>query len=309
MPKRSRKQGKKSRKGGKTKKQNMYVMKGCSKKNTRKNNKKVFSSLGNSMCVNCGPNCFCGPNCNCPHKCPGNCYLNRPIKKGGEGCGPGGCPIPPFSWAQMNAVQGGSKLKLKGKKLKGGLKYPPPNNVMKTGVILPYDKIALGSIGQIGSGNGQVGGSCGQTCGLLQSGGSFYKSGSPMPGPFVGSSWGTSVSKWPGVDGMGGNRNYLKDYDAPKNNIVVNDPALQQLTSDIDAGYKTLSSYVGGYKYKNKEKSGGGLIPQDLVNLGQDFTFNLKSAYNTLNGYNAPVNPLPYKDQLNHSLNNNKLIL
>jgi hypothetical protein len=66
---------------------------------------------------------------------------------------------------------------------------------------------------------------------------------------------------------------------------------------------------VGGYKYKNKSKSGGGLIPQDLVNLGQDFTYNLKSAYNTLNGYNAPINPLPYKDQLNHSLNNNKLIL
>jgi hypothetical protein len=307
MPKRSKKHGKKSRKGGKSRKQNVYVMKGCSK-NTRKNNKKVFSSLGNSSCANCGPNCMCGPNCNCPHKCPGNCYLNKPLKKGGAGCGPGGCPIPPFSWEQMNAVQGGAKRRRQA----GGLKYPPPDNVMKTGVILPFGKVALGSIGQIGSGL-QTGGSCGSTCGLqppVQSGGGFYKPGSPMPGPFIGKAWGPSVSKWPGVDGIGGNRNYLKDYDSPKNNIVANDPALQQLTAEIDAGYKTLSSYVGGYKYKNnREKRGGGIIPQDLVNLGQDFTYNLKSAYNALNGYKAPVNPLPYKDQLNQSLNFNRLLL
>lgn len=44
--------------------------------------------------------------------------------------------------------------------------------------------------------------------------------------------------------------------------------------------------------------SGGGLIPQDLLNLGSDISFNVKSAYNALNGYSAPVNPLPYKDQL-----------
>jgi hypothetical protein len=81
------------------------------------------------------------------------------------------------------------------------------------------------------------------------------------------------------------------------------------ITADIDAGYKTLSSMVGGYKYKNRAKKGGGIIPQDLVNLGQDFTFNLKSAYNSLNGYSAPVNPLPYKDQLPQSFNNARMLL
>ena len=49
------------------------------------------------------------------------------------------------------------------------------------------------------------------------------------------------------------------------------------------------------YKYKYK---GGGILPEDLVNLGRDFTYNLKSAYNVMNGYKAPVNPLPFKDQL-----------
>jgi hypothetical protein len=49
---------------------------------------------------------------------------------------------------------------------------------------------------------------------------------------------------------------------------------------------------------KNSISSGGGLVPQDLLNLGNDISFNVKSAYNALNGYSAPVNPLPYKDQL-----------
>jgi len=309
MPRRSKKHVKKSRQNRKPK---MYVMKGCAEKSRKNKSKKVFSSLGNSVCANCGPNCLCGPNCSCTHKCPGNCYLNKKINsKGGAGCGPNGCPIAPFSWAQMNAVQGGAKSK----NLKGGLKYNPPNNVMKTELVLPNGQNPLGSIGQVGSGFNQTGGSCGATCGLqppqIQTGGSFYKPGPPMPGPFIGNAWGTSISKWPSVDGIGGNRNFLKNYDTYNNNIVTKNPQLQQLTADIDAGYKTLSSMVGGYNYKNNKRSkkGGGLIPQDLVNLGQDFTYNLNSVYNSLNGYSAPVNPLPYKDQLSHSLNNNRILL
>ena len=77
-----------------------------------------------------------------------------------------------------------------------------------------------------------------------------------------------------------------------------------------NSGYKTLNSMVGGYRYSpkktktsslsasTKNKKGGALIPQDLINLGRDLTFNLGSAYNALNGYKAPVNPIPYKDQL-----------
>ena len=78
------------------------------------------------------------------------------------------------------------------------------------------------------------------------------------------------------------------------------------------AGYNTMNSKVGGRikgkrgrkSYKKKSIKGGGLIPQDLVNLGSNFSFNLKSAYNSLNGYKAPIDPLPYKDQLTQ---NNKI--
>jgi hypothetical protein len=114
--------------------------------------------------------------------------------KGGSGCGPNGCPIPPMSYSQINKYGGNSS--------------------------------------------------------------------------FVGKPWGTSVNEWPGVNDS---RNYLSQYDLSK------DP-----------------------------QRGGGFLPQDLVNLGRDFSFNMKSTYNALNGNNAPVNPLPYKDQLTSS---NKLYI
>jgi len=242
MSKRTRKH---NRKGRKTRKQRVVKMVGCSKKMT---------------CPRCGANCYCKPVCKCPKGCPGNCYLNRSMKKykGGSGCGSCGCPIAPLSWNQMNKY--------------GGKNFSQAN-VMQGKPIL----------------------------GIAQNGGNtFYKPSSPMPGPFTGQSWGAPVDKWPGVDGVSANRNYLSDYGS----VIKTDPALQMQLDD---------SKVGGYTYKNKKTSssslsGGGFLPQDLTNLGRDFSFNMKSAYNALNGYKAPVNPLPYKDQLNNSLSG-KLIV
>lgn len=210
----------------KTRKQKLYIMRGCSKNHKSCKNKHKIH-----------------------HKCSRTGRRTHHHLKGGVGCGAGSCPLAPLS---------------------------------------------------------QNGG-C-DTCGLIppQAGGSFFKPASPMPCPFVGSAWGTSVNNWPGVNGIVGDKNYLKGYDL-KNDIVGKDPQLQM--SMNDAGYKTLYSKVGGYKYKPKSIRGGGLIPQDLVNLGSDFTFNLKSAYNALNGYNAPVEPMPYKGQLTNLYNNGRVII
>jgi hypothetical protein len=129
-------------------------------------------------------------------------------------------------------------------------------------------------------------------------GGSFYKPPSPIPGPFVGKAWTPSVAGWPGVDGVSGNRNYLA------NNLY-------------NAGDPQTMMKLGGSK-KNKRKhhrktnpriKGGGLFPQDLINLGRDASFNFKSAYNALGGYTAPVNPSPYKDQLSGSISANRIIV
>lgn len=293
MPKKS---NKRSHKGKKTRKQKQkpIVMVGCSKKNKKsckksykKHNFLSSSKLSdNKSCPNCGPNCHCGPSCNCPHPCPGTCYLNRRSHKGGSGCGSCGCPISPMSWSKMNQF--------------GGYKGPTYTNGEPV-IISPPQKgyVPILGIAQ----NGGSCSACGQTPVVpAQSGGNFFKQIGPMPGPTVGSAWGGNINKWPGVDGIGSNRNFLKPYD------TNNDP--QQQMSMNNSGYKTLNSMVGGYRYSpkktktsslsasTKNKKGGALIPQDLINLGRDLTFNLGSAYNALNGYKAPVNPIPYKDQL-----------
>lgn len=247
------------------------------KKNSKTQKQKVYNMIGCSQqCTNCGPNCHCNP-CRCAKGCSGNCYLGKPMKKrsktmkhkGGSGCGSCGCPIAPMSWAQMQKF--------------GGNKFPHSYaNVLQGNSI-------LGAEGQ--------------------NGGSFYKPAPPMPGPFVGQSW--SINNLPGSKGIDYDANYLSSY----KNVVAQDPSYHQSMSD--SGYNTLSSKVGGYTYGKKHgknsksssssssslsskslKKGGGLLPQDLVNFGRGISFNINSVYNTLNGYKAPVNPLPYKDQL-----------
>lgn len=141
-------------------------------------------------------------------------------------------------------------------------------------------------------GTAQTGGTCGVCNAPLMQGGSFYKPPVPMPGPFIGQNWTPSIKGWPGVDGISNNRNYLA------NNLY-------------DAGDPQTMMKLGGSKNKSKSmnKKGGGLLPQDLVNLGRDLSFNFKSAYNTLNGYSAPSSPLPYKDQLSSSISANRIII
>ena len=142
-------------------------------------------------------------------------------------------------------------------------------------------------------GTAQNGGTCGTCSAPLMTGGSFYKPAAPMPGPFIGQAWSPSISTWPGVDGVSNNRNYLE------NNLYNRgDP-------------QTMMKLGGSKRKKSKSmnKRGGGLIPQDMVNLGRDLSFNFKSAYNALNGYSAPVSPLPYKDQLSGSMSANRIII
>jgi len=231
---------------------------------------KVYNMIGCSHdCKTCGPNCHCNP-CRCAKGCSGNCYLGKQMgkkrrtmkHKGGSGCGSCGCPIAPMSWAQMQKF--------------GGNKFPHSYaNVLQGNSI-------LGAEGQ--------------------NGGSFYKPAPPIPGPFVGQPW--SINNLPGSN-IDYNANYLANY----KNVVAQDPSYHQ--SMNDAGYNTLNSKVGGYTYNKKHgksskssssssslKKGGGFLPQDLVNFGRGLSFNVNSVYNTLNGYKAPVNPLPYKDQL-----------
>jgi hypothetical protein len=296
MPKKSRRRAKAKAKTRKnTRKQKVYNMIGCSKKHKhiKSCNKK---DLGTG-CPNCGPNCHCGPNCKCPHPCSGSCYLNRRIKKGtqkgGQGCGSCGCPVGGLTFGAMNKFGGSTSL--------DGEPVLSTNNGY--GPIL---------------GVAQNGGSCAMCSQMpVQSGGNFYKPAGPIPGPMVGSAWGASVKDWPGMNGIGADKNYLDN----SSKVIVNDP--HQQMSMANSGYKTLSSMVGGYTYKNKktnsrksssssassQKGGASLIPQDMVNLGRNFAYGFQSAYNTINGYQSPVRPMPYQDQLTRNVSGSNILV
>jgi hypothetical protein len=131
----------------------------------------------------------------------------------------------------------------------------------------------------------QLGGSGGMcsSC-AIQPG--FQSGGNPIPGPFVGRSWNAPVNDWPGVNGVGGDRNYLAQ------NLYHSDPQRMMLLGGNKQNNKNRQLI------KNKKNKVGGFIPQDLINLGRDIVYNTNTAYNSLNGYKAPVNPSPYMDQI-----------
>ena len=116
-------------------------------------------------------------------------------------------------------------------------------------------------------------GGCG--CGLgTQSGGSSNSA-------LIGNPWTADISNWPGVQGVPGVSNHYN-----LNEYKSFDPQTQ------------MGSERAQYGGTRKTKRGGGLIPHDLVNKGRNMMFVVGSAYNSLSGYQAPVNPLPYKNQL-----------
>jgi hypothetical protein len=145
---------------------------------------------------------------------------------------------------------------------------------------------------------GGMKGGCNGSCGLQQGGSGL----APVPPALVGAPWTPAISGWPGVGGQDGVTNYLS-----MNKYVPYDPQTQVMQER--AGSLFLGKYTGGGKkgMKKSKKRGGGLIPQDLVNFGRTFTYGLGSAYNAINGYSAPVNPLPYTDQLVNTPRANQL--
>jgi hypothetical protein len=110
--------------------------------------------------------------------------------------------------------------------------------------------------------------------------------GIPYPDGLVGSPWTPNVSGWPGVNGIPGDSNYYSE------NTYKNDISRQM----VDVGANPPFSNMKGGKQKQNQK--GGFLSQDLINLGRQFQFSVGSAYNALAGYERPINPLPWKDQL-----------
>jgi hypothetical protein len=125
--------------------------------------------------------------------------------------------------------------------------------------------------------------------------------GIPYPNGLVGKPWTPAIGGWPGVDNISGGRNYLggNTYDTDISRQMVSPGANPPF---LTGGNRKKKSHKG----KTRKQRGGtstNFLGQDLINLGRQFQFGLGSTYNALAGYSAPVNPMPWKDQLVHTPN------
>jgi hypothetical protein len=143
---------------------------------------------------------------------------------------------------------------------------------------------------QSGGSKNKKGGCCG-ACSTSMLGGTG-NNGIPYPNGLAGGHWTPASSGWPGVDGIGGNRNYL----------AHNDYKVDPQTAMIAAGANRPFS-IGGGKKNRKQKGGStsNFLSQDLINLGRQIQFGVGNVYNGLLGYSAPVNPMPWKGQLQNT--------
>ena len=139
------------------------------------------------------------------------------------------------------------------------------------------------------------GGNCG--CGLFQNGGQGSGlSGANFALGTVGQPW--NATECPGQDGISGNRNFyaLNEYSQynPQTVGIVNERSTISLK-----GGKTRMIKIKrkSRKHGKKSKKGGSLLPQDLVNVGRNISFQMGKTYNALSGVPSPVNPMPTKGQ------------
>ena len=277
--------GRKSRRSN----QKIYKMKGCSKKTLK--NKKYLGGSSVSADINLaytGKHIPTVPN-------PFLAYTG----KGGSNCS---ANLTPSLAIPVNTNAGDKTLPNTGPVSLGGLGTPflNPQGPQRGGC----------GCGLIGGGSTKKGG-CGPLCALgfmvggknhrngckcsscKMGGGMNIRGGSgnngiPYPDGLVGAPVTTEPSGWPGVDGVQGGRNYI-----PLNNYHTD-----VQTAMISTGAQPPFSIGGSKKRRQKGGTLSNFLTQDLINLGRQFNFGLGSAYNTLAGYSAPSNPMPWKGQL-----------
>ena len=141
--------------------------------------------------------------------------------------------------------------------------------------------------------NSMLGGGCG-TCNMSGGGFSTSNNGIPYPNGLLGTAWKPAVEGWPGVDGISMNRNHL-GY-----NTYSTDISRQILDVGANPPYTYMKGGRKTRKRKQSLKGGtlSNFLGQDFVNLGRQFKFNAGSTWDALRGNAQTVNPLPWKDQM-----------
>jgi len=163
-----------------------------------------------------------------------------------------------------------------------------------------------------------TGGGCG--CGNPFFGGSQtggMKMGGSEPA-LIGTPWTANIGSWPGVAGNDGQSNYfsLNKYTPfspetqmgqerdgaifPPENVKYLVRGGRRGKGKRGVKSKMTRKYrISRNRNRNRKllKGGASIFGQDLLNSGRSIEYGLGSAYNTLLGYPAPVDPLPFSDQ------------
>jgi hypothetical protein len=287
----------------KHKHQKMYKMRGCSKACTRNHRHKRGHLGGTNTTVIAAPQKALGADFSLAYPYNGPVVPNPALAYSGKG----------------------------GYKSQNGI-FPEPSNLAITRTsnvnganpLYPNTGPPYNGFNFLNPVNQQRGGSCG--CGMsFMKGGSIKKhrqgckcslckkkkqsmtggggcttgnNGIQYPNGLVGRPF-VNPSNLPGANGITGDANYYS------NNTYNNDVSRQMVDVGANKPFLGFSAFKGGKRHTHTKKSrkqcGGTLsnfIGQDLINLGRQITYGAGSAFNALNGYQAPVNPLPWKDQL-----------
>jgi hypothetical protein len=258
--------------------QKLYRMKGCSTKTCKK-------YLGGSADVN-----LAYPSNNVPT------VPNPYLAYTGKG---GSCSsnLINNNLAQPQNINGQNPIYPSTGPVSTGFNFLNPSNMQKGGKKRRYTK--GGSCSTCGTNMGyMVGGQMKHRFGCkcseckMQTGGTG-NNGIPYPNGLTGSPWSTGgiLPHLPGVNGIQGDNNFYE-----LNKYAPNDVSRQMVDVGANPPY-----IIGGRHSRRRKQRGGTLsnfLGQDLINLGRQFQFGVGSAYNALAGYQAPVNPLPWKQQL-----------
>ena len=138
-------------------------------------------------------------------------------------------------------------------------------------------------------------------CGCQTGGGAVC-----APSPFVGRDWGPTYASWPGTQGSPNGYTEPNHFKVSPNGITGGLPNPPIPGNDVQFGSglsggnkrKRKTNHKKGGKRKNKTRKGrkqrgGGLIPQDLVNLGRGVGHGFYSLVNDFRGVSAPSSPSP----------------
>jgi len=258
----------------KSRKQKLYKMRGCSKKNKSRKHKG-----GSSMNL---------------------AYTGKPIFS---------LPNPHLAYTGTNASSSTNSSNMRTNTNAENPVYPNTGGPPAHQGWINSSTLRGGSCG--GTCGLMKGGSCGGTCGLMKGGahrrgckcskckgqkggnGLPYGQGlEPMkpilaPSGLTGQNWGADF-KWPGTNNVGADYNHYS-----LNKYAPVDISRQM----IDTGAQP--PFLGGGKKNKSRKQRGGTLSnflyQDLVNVGRQFQHGLGTTYNALRGFESPINPMPWQ--------------